>query len=80
MAYEGLDRFGVDPAVRDRLLGVIEGRCVSRQNGAVWQVETVKALEARHGLDRRSALCEMLQRYREQMHSGEPVHRWPTLG
>jgi hypothetical protein len=79
-AYEGLDRFGVDPAIRDRLLGVIEGRCTSRQNGAVWQVATVQALEARHGLDRLSATCEMLQRYRERMQSGEPVHLWPVAG
>jgi hypothetical protein len=79
-AYEGLDRFGVDPAIRDRLLGVIEGRCTSRQNGAVWQVATVQELESRHGLDRLSATCEMLQRYRERMQSGEPVHEWPVAG
>src|SRR6266540_1485699 len=32
-AYDGLDRFGVDPGVRDRLLGVIEQRCLTRRNG-----------------------------------------------
>ena len=32
-AYEGLDRFGVDPAIRDRLLGIIERRCALGRNG-----------------------------------------------
>ena len=46
-AHEGLDRFGVDPAIRDRLLGVIERRCALGRNGSVWQSETVAALERR---------------------------------
>ena len=46
-AYEGLDRFGVDPAIRDRLLGIIERRCALGRNGAVWQSQTVTALERR---------------------------------
>src|SRR5690606_1797838 len=41
-AYEGLDRYGVDPDLRDRLLGVIEQRCLTGRNGAVWQVEMVQ--------------------------------------
>ena len=58
-----LDRFGVDPGTRDRLLGIIEQRCRTGRNGAAWQTEAVDDLEARHHLDRRSALREMLQRY-----------------
>ena len=77
-AHEGLDRFGVDPEIRDRLLGVIEGRCLSRRNGAVWQVETVKAVEARRRLGRLAALREMLLRYSAQLHTNEPVHTWPV--
>jgi hypothetical protein len=76
-AYDGLDRFGVDPAIRDRLLGVIESRCMSRRNGAVWQVETVRKLEREQNLDRLSALREMLRRYRGFLHDNEPVHTWP---
>jgi hypothetical protein len=76
-AYDGLDRFGVDPATRDRLLGVIEGRCVTRRNGAVWQTRTVQALEREHHLDRLSALREMLRRYSAHLHDNEPVHTWP---
>jgi gamma-glutamyl:cysteine ligase YbdK (ATP-grasp superfamily) len=78
MAYEGLDRWDVDPVVRDRLLGIIEGRCTSNVNGAEWQAQTVNAIDdAREPLDRREALREMLHRYVEHMHSNEPVHTWP---
>jgi hypothetical protein len=76
-AYDGLDRFGVDPVTRDRLLGVIEARCASRRNGAVWQVETVKMLERERNLDRLSALREMLRRYSTNLADNEPVHTWP---
>jgi len=79
MAHEGLDRYGVDPSLRDRFLGIIERRCASRRNGASWQVETVRAAEAR-GLDRPAALREMVRRYLEYQQSGEPVHTWPFPG
>ena len=75
MAYDGLDRWGVDAGIRDRLLGVIEGRAREGRNGASWQTSTVRALENR-GLDRPAALAEMLRRYCEHMHANEPVHTW----
>jgi hypothetical protein len=76
-AYDGLDRFGVDPVTRDRLLGIIEARCVKRRNGAVWQTETVRTLEQDRNLDRLSALREMLRRYSANLTDNEPVHTWP---
>jgi hypothetical protein len=79
MAYEGLDSFGVDPAHRDRLLGIIEQRCLRQRNGAAWQVETVRRLEERDHLDRAEALRVMLGHYIEHMHSNVPVHEWPTV-
>jgi hypothetical protein len=75
MAHDGLDRWGVAADIRDRLLGVIEGRARAGQNGAGWQVSTVRALEQR-GLDRPSALAEMLRLYCQNMHTNEPVHTW----
>lgn len=75
MAYQGLDGWGVAADIRDRLLGVIEGRARAGQNGSTWQVSTVRALE-RRGHDRPSALAEMLRLYCEHMHAGEPVHGW----
>lgn len=75
IAHEGLRRWGVDVDVRDRFLGVIEGRARTGRNGATWQVSTVRSLE-NDGLGRPAALAEMLRRYCEHMHSNEPVHTW----
>jgi len=75
MAYTGLDRWGVAAEIRDRVLGVIEGRARGGRNGATWQVSTVRALQKR-GLDRPAALAEMLRRYCDHMHHNEPVHTW----
>jgi gamma-glutamyl:cysteine ligase YbdK (ATP-grasp superfamily) len=75
MAHQGLERWGVAAEVRERFLGVIEGRARSRRNGAVWQVSTVQALQE-GGMTRPAALAEMLRRYCEHMHSNEPVHTW----
>jgi hypothetical protein len=77
MAYEGLDRFGVEPALRDQLLGIIEARCRLRRNGAVWQAETVRHLETANGMDRPAALRAMLHRYSSYAHGSDPVHTWP---
>ncbi|MGH3734259.1 MAG: glutamate-cysteine ligase family protein [Micromonosporaceae bacterium] len=76
-AYEGLDRWGVAPQIRDRLLGVIEGRCTTGRNGATWQTAMTHKLAARRRQGRVDALHEMLKRYVELMHSNEPVHTWP---
>ncbi len=75
MAHEGLAAWGVDAAVRDRLLGVIEGRCLTGQNGADWQVAAVRRLEAK-GLSRAEALRGMVAAYAAHMHANEPVHTW----
>ncbi|MET8151746.1 glutamate--cysteine ligase [Actinoplanes sp. NPDC049668] len=77
LAYEGLDRWGVSPGERDRLLGIIEQRCLTGRNGATWQVETLHSLE-RSGLDRQAALHGMLRQYLPPMHENVPVHEWPV--
>jgi gamma-glutamyl:cysteine ligase YbdK (ATP-grasp superfamily) len=75
-AADGLAAYGVDVDVRDRLLGIIERRCVTGRNGAVWQTRTVASLEE-GGMNRPAALREMLRRYVELMNTNEPVHTWP---
>jgi len=75
LAAEGLDGFGVDAVARDRYLGVIEQRCLTGRNGAVWQREAVAARE-RAGATRSEALHGMLADYLEHMHTGDPVHTW----
>jgi hypothetical protein len=77
LAHQGLDMWGVSPGERDRLLGIIEQRCVTARNGAQWQVDTLHALEGEGHLDRRDALHEMLRRYLPNMHENVPVHEWP---
>ena len=76
MADEGLRRWGVSAAVRDRYLGVIEGRCTSGVNGSTWQIAAVERLEER-GADRPAALRAMLEHYVHAMHTNDPVHTWP---
>jgi hypothetical protein len=77
-AYEGLRRWGVDSRDADRMLGIIEQRCLTGRTGATWQVEAVKRLE-RSGIDRRDALRRMTQGYIERMASNQPAHSWPGL-
>jgi hypothetical protein len=74
-ADAGLAKAGIEAADRDRLLGVIERRCVTMQNGATWQAAAFHRLSER--LERAEALREMTVRYREHMHANEPVHDWP---
>lgn len=75
LAYEGLDLWGVNPEPRDRLLGIIEQRCVTGRTGASWQIDTLKELG---DLARHEALRRMTLRYIEHMHTNEPVHTWPS--
>jgi hypothetical protein len=78
MAHEGLAAWGVDSAVSDRLLGIIEGRCTTHQNGAEWQARSFHKIDEQRHLDRQDTLREMVSRYIDHMHSNEPVHTWPV--
>jgi hypothetical protein len=73
-ADEGLAHAGIDAADRDRLLGVIERRCVTMRTGAAWQSAAFHRLDKG---DRLEALRQMTVLYREHMHANEPVHDWP---
>ncbi|CEA07393.1 Carboxylate-amine ligase YbdK [Arthrobacter saudimassiliensis] len=76
-AERGLRELGVDDGLVDRYLGVLRDRACTERNGATWQSDTVLALEA-EGMGRPDALAQMTRRYRELMHSNDPVHLWPT--
>jgi len=76
MAHQGLEEWGVDAADKDRLLGIIEQRCLTGRNGASWQAAEFHRLHDDH--DRPDALREMMRSYVTHMHSNEPVHTWPT--
>ena len=78
LAREGLQRWQVDRSQADRMLTVIEERCLTGRTGATWQTETVHRLQGRNGLDRDTALREMTERYLALMRTGDPVHTWPV--
>ena len=48
LAHEGLERCGVESGDTDRLLGIIERRCVTLRNGASWQSEIFHRLYEDH--------------------------------
>ncbi|WP_131741499.1 glutamate--cysteine ligase [Actinomadura roseirufa] len=76
LAHEGLDRWGVDPGRRDRLLGIIEGRCLTGRTGSAWQIETVRSIEESSSVTRHEALRLMTRAYADHMATGAPVHTW----
>ncbi len=77
-AAEGLDDWGLDGAERDRLLGIIEQRCLTGRNGSTWQSQTFHRLFDTEAMDRFDALREVVRLYSLHMHENLPVHEWPT--
>ncbi|MGZ5398778.1 MAG: glutamate--cysteine ligase [Nocardioides sp.] len=73
LAHEGLEAWGVPTAESDRLLGIIEQRCLTGVNGSEWFARKV---QDRSDLDRYDALRATLEDYRVNMHTNEPVHTW----
>ena len=78
LAHEGLERWGRRrgrrrPPARDH-----RAPLRALRNGASWQSQVFHRLYEDKGMDRAEALREMTRRYREHMHSNEPVHDWPT--
>ena len=76
MARVGLDSWGVLPEESDRLLGIIEQRCLTEQNGASWFVDRFHARAGQGDTDRLSVLRDTLNEYRSHMHTNDPVHTW----
>jgi gamma-glutamyl:cysteine ligase YbdK (ATP-grasp superfamily) len=74
MAHEGLVAWGASGEEIDRLLGIIEQRCLTGHNGAEWFVRRMHARRSEH--ERWDALRATLCDYRERMHTNEPVHTW----
>jgi len=75
MAREGLAAWGVELTVADRLMGIIEQRCLLGTNGAEWFAGRVHQQERSAG-GRDEAVRRTLVEYRERMHTNEPVHTW----
>jgi gamma-glutamyl:cysteine ligase YbdK (ATP-grasp superfamily) len=77
-AIEGLDRWGLDPAERDRLMTIVEQRCLTGRNGATWQSDTFHRLFDASAMDRADALRQVVRLYAQHMHQNIPVHEWPA--
>ena len=75
-ARDGLDRWGIASDESERLLRVIEQRCLTGRNGATWQAEMFHKLFDSGSKDRFDALREVVRRYSELMHENIPVHEW----
>jgi gamma-glutamyl:cysteine ligase YbdK (ATP-grasp superfamily) len=78
LAHRGLELAGMDAAWREPLLGIVEQRCVTARNGALWQAEMVHHLEKTGVTDRREALRQMTATYMDYMHMNAPAHTWPV--
>ena len=77
LAREGLRRWGVGDEHADRLLAIIEQRCLTGQTGAAWQIGHGSRAQPSRRRPAPEALRLMTQRYIEHMHTNEPVHAWP---
>ncbi|WP_392958584.1 glutamate--cysteine ligase [Streptomyces sp. LN245] len=78
LAHRGLELSGMDEAWREPLLGIIEQRCVTARNGAVWQKEMLHRFESSDHCGRHEALRRMTRQYIDYMHLNAPVHTWPV--
>ena len=77
LAHSGLEQMGVEVDIRDRLLGIIEQRCITGRNGATWLIDDFEHRLDSSGGDRLAAMRSTTRRYQELMHRNEPVHEWP---
>ncbi|MGI8433209.1 MAG: glutamate--cysteine ligase [Nocardioidaceae bacterium] len=75
-AYDGLETWGLESSERDRLLGIIEQRCLTGRNGATWQSQSFHRLFDAGAMDRFDALREVVRLYSAYMHENVPVHEW----
>ncbi|MGI5400711.1 glutamate--cysteine ligase [Streptomyces sp. CA-135486] len=78
LAHQGLEHSGMDAAWREPLLGIIEQRCVSGRNGAVWQKEMFHRIYDTTHVGHHEALRLMTRQYIDYMHLNAPVHTWPV--
>ncbi|MFF4229449.1 glutamate--cysteine ligase [Streptomyces sp. NPDC001820] len=78
LAHRGLELSGMDAAWREPLLGIIEQRCVTGRNGALWQAEMFHHIDQADHVDSHEALRRMTRQYMEYMHLNAPAHTWPV--
>ena len=77
IAYEGLERIGINQTDAGRYLGIIEERVNSRQTGAEWIVENFRRCEGTFGTG--VAVTEITETMYHYHQEGKPVHTWPAV-
>jgi len=77
-AEKGLDMLGVDRDEINFFMGLIRQRLQEKVTGAVWQKNTLQALEA-SGLDKDSACQKLVQLYIRHCRSCQPVATWERI-
>ncbi|MFG2191952.1 glutamate-cysteine ligase family protein [Streptomyces sp. NPDC048639] len=78
LAHKGLELSGIDAEWREPMLGIIEQRCVTQRNGALWQAETYHRIESTDHVGHHEALRRMTRQYIDYMHLNAPAHTWPV--
>ncbi len=74
LAYEGLERIGIDSEQANRYLSVIERRLALKTSGAVWQLNRFEHYYRTQSRDK--ALRNMLKEYMEYSNANVPVAEW----
>ncbi len=75
LARKGLQGSGINAPDIDRLLGVIEARVSSGQNGAQWQLDSLVKMK-KYG-SRAERLTALVSTMVERQKEGKPIHEWP---
>ncbi|MDC6367115.1 MULTISPECIES: CBS domain-containing protein [Flavobacteriaceae] len=76
IAYDGLQKHGVDSKDINRLLGIIEAR-TKKSSGAEWQVKNYRQLKKQMKSD--TALVQMTKVMYTNQQTNLPVHEWPSI-
>jgi len=73
----GLKSIKVEDSEADKMMGVIESRLESGQNGAVWQLDSFERLSSKMEPER--ALRKVVESYSAYSHANLPVSKWPGV-
>ena len=73
-AQYGLESIGINQYEIDRYVGVIKNRSTKRQNGAVWQKQTITKFHSR--TNKKEALHQMLECFIHNSNTNTPVAEW----
>ena len=74
LARKGLESAGVDAAVVERSLGIIEARVRAERTGASWLTDSLEAMTTGSADERLAAITAATARMQKE---GRPIHEWP---